>query len=267
MNILLGIFLLISSHAWASVRDDVNQGNQSFKKGDYNQAVEYYQKALHQQPDSDIVNYNLGTALYKLNQYEQAVQPLLQASVSKDKTIAKDSFYNLGNSLYKFGLSQEEGNIDAAINGVKRSVSSYDQGLKLDKKDKDIRINREKAEKYLELLNKKKKEQKRKGQGQQKNQSEDGSPQQEKSDSQGDQQKQDSSDKKEEEQAGKQQEKSGQEKQGQEQQAGTEPADEKDLNKKEAQEVLEDYQRNEEPKGLLHFIEHKSKENPVLKDW
>ncbi|MBL8013080.1 MAG: tetratricopeptide repeat protein [Candidatus Omnitrophica bacterium] len=36
---------------------------------------------------------------------------------------------------------------------------------------------------------------------------------------------------------------------------------------KEAQMFLDDYQRNEEPKGILYFVPHQGNDKPVTKDW
>ena len=36
---------------------------------------------------------------------------------------------------------------------------------------------------------------------------------------------------------------------------------------KEAQMLLDDYQRNDEPKGMLYFKPEAGKDKPVEKDW
>ena len=41
----------------------------------------------------------------------------------------------------------------------------------------------------------------------------------------------------------------------------------KDIERKQAEDLLEEYQENEEPKKLLNYMPKRINDNPVLKDW
>ena len=61
----VAVFFLMPSACEASEAGIVKKGNQLYNKGDYKAALENYQKALNQNPDSDIINFNVGTAFYQ----------------------------------------------------------------------------------------------------------------------------------------------------------------------------------------------------------
>ena len=60
--------------AWVS--RDVNKGNEFYQKNRYEDALKRYEKARDKAPDSDIINYNLGTTQYKLGDYKKAEDSL-----------------------------------------------------------------------------------------------------------------------------------------------------------------------------------------------
>ena len=88
----------------AQVSSDVHthRGNQSFEKGDFDDASYHYLKTLEDKSDDFRAQYNLGNTLYKKNQYSDAVstyqKALKNAKTKEQKTAA---LYNLGNAYYK----------------------------------------------------------------------------------------------------------------------------------------------------------------------
>src|SRR3989338_2076582 len=98
------VVLLVPGLAQASSK----KGSQLYSKGDYKASVEEYEQALAKDEESDIINFNTGTALYKSEQYPQAIKHLQKALLTDKSDLKQKSHYNLGNSLYKFGKAQEE---------------------------------------------------------------------------------------------------------------------------------------------------------------
>lgn len=115
----------------AQVSSDVHthRGNQSFEKGDFDDASYHYLKTLEDKSDDFRAQYNLGNALYKKNQYSDAVstyqKALKNAKTKEQKTAA---LYNLGNAYYKNKQQKE-------------AVDSYKQALKLDPNNQTILKN------------------------------------------------------------------------------------------------------------------------------
>ena len=115
----------------AQVSSDVHthRGNQSFEKGDFDDASYHYLKTLKDKSDDFRAQYNLGNTLYKKNQYSDAVstyqKALKNAKTKEQKTAA---LYNLGNAYYKNKQQKE-------------AVDSYKQALKLDPNNQTILKN------------------------------------------------------------------------------------------------------------------------------
>ena len=115
----------------AQVSSDVHtyRGNQSFEKGDFDDASYHYLKTLQGKSEDFKAQYNLGNTLYKKNQYSDAVstyQKALKNAKTKEQKIA--TLYNLGNAYFKNKQQKE-------------AVDSYKQALKLDPNNQTILKN------------------------------------------------------------------------------------------------------------------------------
>ena len=115
----------------AQVSSDVHtyRGNQSFEKGDFDDASYHYLKTLQDKSEDFRAQYNLGNALYKKNQYSDAVstyQKALKNAKTKEQKTA--TLYNLGNAYFKNKQQKE-------------AVDSYKQALKLDPNNQTILKN------------------------------------------------------------------------------------------------------------------------------
>ncbi len=215
-----------------------------------------------------------GNRLYKQAMYADAAK--LYGSAVQDRRQAAVAQYNLGNALYKDGKARADADIDGAIKNMEQSLSNYNEVLKNNAKDEDARYNAAFVGKELERLKKKKEEQDKQKQDQKqgKDQDKKSQPQdQDKKEQSQDQDKDGSKDPKPDPQ--QDQKKDGQKDKEEEQKQ--EPGEDKpqegqpqepgEMSPKEAKDILEDYQRNQEPKGLLNFIPKNKGERPVTKDW
>ena len=65
----------------AQVSSDVHthRGNQSFEKGDFDDALYHYLKTLEDKSDDFRAQYNLGNTLYKKNQYSDSISTYKKA--------------------------------------------------------------------------------------------------------------------------------------------------------------------------------------------
>ena len=64
--LLISIILLLSEICFAgNYNRSVKAGNNLYHKGDFDQALKNYNEAAVDNPDSDIVNFNLASAFYQ----------------------------------------------------------------------------------------------------------------------------------------------------------------------------------------------------------
>ena len=99
-----------------------------YEQGDYTGSEEKFKEALDKTPESDIVNFNLGTALYKEGEYEEAVKHFQKTYLTEDDKLKQKAYYNSGNALYEKGISQEQdGDASLAIPPVEQSLKQYEQ--------------------------------------------------------------------------------------------------------------------------------------------
>ena len=290
------VFLIFSSPSlWAagkSQAQQVKEANALFHQEQWDGAIDGYLNALEGKKNTDIVQYDLGSAFYKKGNYDQAIEHLQKTlsdkSVKSNKNLSVKSYYNLGNALYKKGRSLENNKLDEAIESLQKAIEYYDRSASLNPKDEDAKYNKNFVDKELERLKKKKEEQSKQQQqqNQQNSQSSQGgnqSQEQNQSNSSNGQDKK-GQDQTQEEKAKEQQQKENQAKQNQseqnqehqnpaqsgQQKEGSKEALEQEqqgLEKKQAKELLEEYERQDAPRGILNFVDRHQGERHVDKDW
>lgn len=97
---LIGIWFILTlslaGHAYgqsAFKESAFKDGQAAFKRGDYAQAVEYFQQA-ERQTDSSAVQYNLGVSYYRLGQFDNAKRHFMR--LTEDARWQDLARYNLG---------------------------------------------------------------------------------------------------------------------------------------------------------------------------
>jgi len=150
---LLFCLLVVSESAFAlPFRSDLNRGNDFYKKGDYPQAGQVYNKIMEKKAGDLKARFNLGDSLYKEGKYKES-QNVFESltGTSVPKGLREAAYYNLGNSFFK----QED---------YKSAIGAYEDALKIDPKDKDAQYNLELAKKMLTMPKQEKEKQKDKQQ-------------------------------------------------------------------------------------------------------
>lgn len=127
--LLLFPFLWLAAlPAQADVAGDVNAGNRAYQKKNYARALQKYQDAQIQNPNSPAVAYDLGNALHQLGKFQEAEQAYRQALKSPDRRLLARTWYNLGNNF----LRQKK---------ISQALQAYQQALALDPQDQDAANN------------------------------------------------------------------------------------------------------------------------------
>lgn len=142
-------FCLVASQAAAlPFRSDLNKGNDHYRKGEYSQAQDKYNKILEKKSSELKARFNLGDALYKQGKFSES-ENIFSAltSEAQDVKLKEPSFYNMGNAQFR----QEN---------YAGAVQAYEAALKIDPKDEDARYNLALAQKMLKMPKKEKEKQK-----------------------------------------------------------------------------------------------------------
>ncbi len=227
----------------------IRNGNDNFEETNFKEAEVDYMKALEKNPESLKSQYNLGGALYKQENYEDASKLYNNlASLGTEKVSPADSYYNLGNTLLKAEKYPE-------------SIEAYKNALRLNPDDMDAKYNLEYAKKKLQDQ-----------QQQEQNQDQDQDQDQDKKDEENkDQEKQDQDQKDQEQKDQEQQEQEqnqDQQQQEQDQQQQQQQPQPQQISKQDAERMLEAL-KNDENKTLekVKLQKGKGKAKKVEKDW
>ena len=126
-------FMIMPSHSSGQAgRDHVAEGNRLYEEGRFDEAHQMYLEALRESPESSLIRFNSGNALYQTQDFQRAMEAYQQAIESGDPELASSAWYNLGNSLYR-GQQLEP------------SLEAYKQALRLDPEDVDAKHNIERV--------------------------------------------------------------------------------------------------------------------------
>jgi len=111
----------------------IREGNKLYHKGQYEQALPAYQKAVAQNPNSSVARYNMANARYRTNKPEDAEKSFDELiEKTNEKNYKEKGYYNKGVTLTKQKKLLE-------------SIEAYKKALKLDPTDEDARFNLQKA--------------------------------------------------------------------------------------------------------------------------
>lgn len=86
--------VLYSAIAQASAEEDYNDGVEFFKKGDYHSAIASFESAERKGMESAALYYNLGSAYYKIEQYDASKKYFTRVKAYPDKRALAE--FNLG---------------------------------------------------------------------------------------------------------------------------------------------------------------------------
>ncbi|MBF0553031.1 MAG: tetratricopeptide repeat protein [Nitrospirae bacterium] len=157
----LTLVLLAGASEAGIFQDAGSEGNRLNREGKYDKAIKKYDEALKKTPDSDVLNYNAGTAWYNKGDYQKALGHFIKSMSTKNPAIETRSTYNAGNSQYMIGKSiEEEKNPSEAMSSFENALQYYKRAIELNDTDTDARRNYELTNKKIQQLKEKLKNQK-----------------------------------------------------------------------------------------------------------
>lgn len=126
--LIISLLVCSAGHLLAQ-NSEVAKGNEEYEKKRYRNAESLYREAVKKDPKQYPGNYNLGSALYRQDKFEEAAQQYLNSSVAENNPEKQaKAYYNMGNALLKAEKYQE-------------SVEAYKKALRINPNDEDARYN------------------------------------------------------------------------------------------------------------------------------
>ncbi len=233
---LIGLFLLGAS------LNDAREANEAYRNGEYDKAIELYKKAIEQNPENTKLYYNLGNALAKNGNSEEAIRFYEQfKTMTDDPEQRAMADYNIGN-------------IYSETKKWDKAVDSYKNSLRYQPLDQDAKQN-------YEIAIKKKEEQQNQQQQQQQN-SDNQQNQQQQQENQQQQNQDQQQDQNQQQQQQQNQDQQSQQNQQQQQQQSTQ------ISKAEAEKILKALEQKEK-ELLKEFKKQKTESSNSTneKDW
>lgn len=155
---------------------DTENAERAYKSGQYDQALQDYEKAVEKQPARTELKYNSGAAAYKAGDYSEAEEEFRRALETPDLGLQEKSYYNLGNAQFEHGKSIQKADSKKTISLWEQALHSYDSALKL-KTSSDAKHNYDYVKALLEQLKQQQKQKDEQQKKDNKDQSDQGSPQ------------------------------------------------------------------------------------------
>ena len=129
---IFSIFILASQFYFSQ-----DEGKIAYDNDDFQKSYDYYLNILDKRENDVSAKYGAGVSAYKIQDLQNAINFLREASTSKDKILSSKAYYNLSN-IYK-----DE-------NRIEESLSNYKKAIELNPKDQDARINFELLKKIVD---------------------------------------------------------------------------------------------------------------------
>lgn len=129
------MLIMLNSTAVAHA-DALRDGVSAYLQEDYEGALKHFIDAQIDAPDDPEILYNIGSTYYRLGDFDAAARSLESAAASEERSVRRDSLFNLGNANFR-------------RQDIKRAIESYEAVLKMAPDDRDAFENLEFAKKML----------------------------------------------------------------------------------------------------------------------
>jgi Ca-activated chloride channel homolog len=131
--ITFAIIMFLSSPLYADAFGTlVEKGNSAFKENDYKTALDFYHQAEVEKPETPELDFNIGTALHKEGNYEEAIEKFQKSMATDNVQHEAGALYNIGNTQFR-------------MEDYQAAIQSYQKSLELAPDDIDTKYNLELA--------------------------------------------------------------------------------------------------------------------------
>lgn len=133
------------------------KAHEAYKQGDFKQATELYDESVKStwSPDRrQQLAFGLGTSAYQNKDYDRAISGFGQALESDDVQAQSKAHRGLAHSLYDLGDRSLAKQPKFSLKAWRECVKHFDDSLKIDPENKDVKENRDFVKNRLEELQK-----------------------------------------------------------------------------------------------------------------
>ena len=145
--IALAAALLLLSNGTAaaeSPRSLVKKGNRSLERGDPDRAIESYERASIDAPESPVIALDLGYAHFAKEEWSAAREYFEKAALrSRDLGLEANAWYNLGNTAFRQAQRQEDSDLEKSLEHYEEAVRFYQTALEKNPELEDAAFNLE----------------------------------------------------------------------------------------------------------------------------
>jgi tetratricopeptide (TPR) repeat protein len=139
----------------------VHRGNKEYAEGNFNEAIEQYDRALIDKPEALRPKFNKANSYYRLDDLEKAMDLYKEVSTkAKDMELVARAKYNTGNCYFQRGTRQRDSNLKKALDDMKTSITFWRGVLDIEpdnkKAAKNIEVARLMIKDILDQINKQK---------------------------------------------------------------------------------------------------------------
>jgi len=147
LALLIGLSILA-----ACGRDPYVDADPLYRAGKYDEAWQIYKKAFAERPESPLLHYNLGVGLYKKGDYQQAVEYFTKALITEDTHLEERANYNIGNCKFRQGEQAERGDLVRAVEFYQEAQDYFQRALELKPIDEDGLYNQQVVQEKIKRL-------------------------------------------------------------------------------------------------------------------
>lgn len=196
--------VLVAASAFRARADNIHsqnsKANSLYKKGEYEKALELYDKAALEAPAEKRLQANRGNALQRMGKLDEAEEAYQRSLELPDPASKAAVHYNRGNNLYRQGEKALAAGGQGALEKFQEAVGEYGRALDISPKDRDAKWNLQLAWHMAEQVKKMQQNQDQDKQDKNKDQDEKQKQNQDKQDKQDNQDKEQNQDKQDKDQ-------------------------------------------------------------------